>query len=42
MRYITDTHTLVWYFTSDQRLDKNVITIFDSDHSEAEDRWITM
>ena len=23
-------------------LDKNVITIFDSDHSETEDRWITM
>jgi len=23
-------------------LDRNAITIFDSDHSEAEDRWITM
>ena len=30
MNYVTDTHSLVWYFTDDQRLGKRALKIFES------------
>jgi PIN domain nuclease of toxin-antitoxin system len=30
MTYITDTHSLVWYFTDDQRLSKKALKAFES------------
>jgi PIN domain nuclease of toxin-antitoxin system len=30
MTYITDTHSLVWYFTNDQRLGKKAFKAFES------------
>ncbi len=30
MTYITDTHSLVWYFTNDQRLGKKALKAFES------------
>ena len=29
MDYVTDTHSLVWYFTDDQRLGKNALIAFE-------------
>lgn len=30
MNYVTDTHSLVWYFTDDQRLSKKALKTFES------------
>jgi predicted nucleic acid-binding protein len=30
MNYVTDTHSLVWYFTDDQRLGKRAFKMFES------------
>lgn len=30
MNYVTDTHTLVWYFTADSRLSKRALKSFES------------
>ena len=30
MNYVTDTHSLVWYFTDDQRLGKRALKVFES------------
>ncbi|RPJ13267.1 MAG: hypothetical protein EHM30_11885, partial [Desulfobacteraceae bacterium] len=30
MNYVTDTHSLVWYFTDDQRLSKKALKSFES------------
>ena len=30
MNYVTDTHSLVWYFTDDQRLGKRALKMFES------------
>ena len=30
MNYVTDTHSLVWYFTDDQRLGKKALKAFES------------
>ena len=29
MDYVTDTHSLVWYFTEDRRLSENALTTFE-------------
>ena len=30
MEYVTDTHSLIWYFTDDSRLSKNALNAFES------------
>ena len=30
MNYVTDTHSLIWYFTDDQRLSKKALKSFES------------
>ncbi|MBM4054225.1 MAG: type II toxin-antitoxin system VapC family toxin [Planctomycetes bacterium] len=34
MDYITDTHSLVWYFTDDNRLSSNALQAFQASESE--------
>ena len=29
MKYVTDTHSLVWYFTGDSRLGKKALELFE-------------
>ncbi len=29
MDYVTDTHSLIWYFTEDPRLGKNALEVFE-------------
>ena len=36
MNYVTDTHSLVWYFTDDQRLSKKALKSFESTVNEGQ------
>ena len=36
MNYVTDTHSLVWYFTDDQRLSKKALKSFESTVKEGQ------
>lgn len=34
MDYVTDTHSLVWYFTDDSRLSSNALNAFQTSETE--------
>ena len=36
MNYVTDTHSLVWYFTDDQHLSKKALKSFESTVKEGQ------